>query len=172
MPRVLTVVGCKNAGKTRSIELLVPVLQSQKLAVGTLKHTEHDGFNWDVKGKDTYRHFEAGSDITGIFGTNTYAFNVNTESVGRIQLARLVGLFYRDMDLVLIEGLKTAPGLKIEICREGFTDRKLASVENILATYGDNIHKYEQPHYGFGQEAQLGEHIVANLNRLWEVPAE
>ncbi len=169
MPGVLNVVGCKNAGKTRTIELIVPVLKKLGLRVGTLKHTEHDGFNWDVKGKDTSRHSEAGSEVTGIFGTRSFAFNMNNADVGPGGVDDLIGTFYRGMDLIIIEGLKTDPSLKIEVCRSGFTDRKIAPPSELLATYGENLFGCALPHFDYGREPDLGRHIADNISRLRHV---
>jgi len=166
MPRILYVVGCKNSGKTRSIELVVPVLKRLGLKVGTLKHTEHDGFDWDVKGKDTYRHFESGSDITGIFGRRSFAFNFNDADVHRCSVDDLANVFYREMDLVIIEGLKTDRGLKIEVCRPEYTSEEIVSCDELLATYGANLFNYNLPHFDYGSELELGKFIVRNIDRL------
>ena len=169
MPRVLNIVGCKNSGKTRTVEVLVPVLQKLGLKIGTLKHTEHDGFNWDAKGKDTYRHFEAGSSVTGIFGKSSFAFNFNNDQLQLDGIDNLIRVFYGAMDLVLVEGLKTDPSSKIEVCRPDFTDRKVVPETELLATYGANLFGYKVPHFDYGQEAGLGKHIVENLEKLREV---
>lgn len=166
MPRILNVVGCKSAGKTRSIELMVPILKKLGLKVGTLKHTEHDGFNWDVKGKDTFRHSEAGSDVTGIFGTRSFAFNINDADINLRYVDDLVNVFYRGMDLVIIEGLKTDASLKIEVCRPGYTDGKVAPHNELLATYGANLFEYSLPHFNYGNELELGKFIIDNISRL------
>jgi molybdopterin-guanine dinucleotide biosynthesis protein B len=166
MPRILNVVGCKNTGKTRTIELIVPVLKKLGLRVGTLKHTEHGGFNWDVKGKDTFRHFEAGSEVTGIFGTHSFAFNINNADVNPGGVDDLINVFYRGMDLVIIEGLKSDASLKIEVCRSEYTDRKVSLPGELLATYGANLFDYGLPHFDYGSELDLGKYITDNISRL------
>jgi len=165
VPRILNVVGCKNSGKTRSIELIVPVLKKLGLQVGTLKHTEHDGFDWDVKGKDTYRHLKAGSDVTGIFGRRSFAFNFNDADINPCSVDDLIRIFYRELDLVIIEGLKTNKSLKIEVCRAGYTDRKITPCNELLATYGVNLFNYNLPHFNYGSEMELGKLIIDNINR-------
>ena len=166
MPTLLNIIGCKNAGKTRTIELLIPVFKKLGLKTGTLKHTEHDGFNWDVKGKDTNRHSEAGSEVTGIFGNNSFAFNFNTNNSITVEIDNLIKVFYNQLDIVLIEGLKTDHRLKIEVCRKGFTDRKLVNEKELIATYGDNIHNYQVHHFSYGEEMKLGEFIIKEYNHL------
>jgi len=172
MTRILNVVGCKNSGKTRTIELLVPVLHDLDLQVGTLKHTQHDGFNWDVKGKDTYRHYEAGSIITGIFGNSSFAFNLNRDGLVSPCVDDLVRVFYRDLDLVIIEGLKSDPGLKVEVCRPDYSDREVVPASEILATFGVSLFNRDVSHFDYGHERELGQHIANNLNRLRTVDSE
>ena len=166
MPRILNVVGCKNAGKTRSIEMMVPILKKLGLKVGTLKHTEHDRFNWDVSGKDTFRHLEAGSDVTGIFGSHSFAFNINDADLNPCSVDDLINVFYQGMDLVIIEGLKADASLKIEVCRPEYTDGKVAPESELLATYGANLFQYDLPHFNYGSEPELGKFIVDNISRL------
>ncbi|HUV29855.1 MAG TPA: molybdopterin-guanine dinucleotide biosynthesis protein B [Acidobacteriota bacterium] len=166
MTRILHVVGCKNSGKTRFAELIVPVLKALDIQVGTLKHTEHDRFNWDTEGKDTYRHMEAGSDVTGIIGTGSFAFNFNRADITPANMDDIIRLFYRHVDLVLVEGLKSNPGLKVEVCRPGYSDSGVVPASELLATYGTDLFGYALPHFDYGREQELGQHIADNLGRL------
>jgi len=166
VPRILHIVGCKNAGKTRAIEVLVPPLRQLGMAVGTLKYTEHDGFDWDVSGKDTYRHRQAGSDITGIFGRRCYAFADNRPKSRRILISQLIGTFYAEMDIVLVEGYRLDGARKLEVLRPSFTDHPVADPEQLLATYGERLFVYEVPHFEYGKESELARHIFAHLDDL------
>lgn len=166
MPHVLTIVGCKNAGKTRACELLVPLLRGLGLKIGTFKYTEHEGFDWDIEGKDTYRHRSSGSMVTGIFGQRISAFSLNDAILTPISIDEMIRVFYRDLDIVLIEGLRRATGLKIEICRPGFTNSPIVPPVDLLATYGANLFQYHLPHFEYGQEDGLAAHVIENLDRL------
>jgi molybdopterin-guanine dinucleotide biosynthesis protein B len=169
MPKILHVVGCKNAGKTRTIEVLAPPLKKLGLMVGTLKYTEHEGFHWDVPGKDTYRHYQAGSDITGIFGPRCWAFSDNRQEAGEIPLKQLISTFYGDAGIVLVEGYRLDSALKIEVLRPGFTDHPVAEQAQLLATYGQRLYMYEIPHFEYGAEIELARHIYDHLNDLWSI---
>jgi len=149
--------------------MLLPVLKELGIKAGSLKHTEHDGFNWDLKGKDTFRHFEAGSMITGIFGNNSFAFNFNDENLKPVKVNDLIHLFYNEMDLVLIEGLKKDPSLKIEVCRPDFSSNAVVPENELLATYGANLFGYKTPHFNYGRENNLGKYIADNMNLLREI---
>jgi len=169
MPKILHVVGCKNAGKTRAVELLLPPLKKLGLVVGTLKYTEHEGFHWDVPGKDTYRHSQAGSDIAGIFGRRCCAVSDNRQDAGGISLKRLISTFYGNVDIVLIEGYRLDSARKIEVFRPGFTDRPIAEQAELLATYGQRLYMYEIPHFAHGAEIELARHIYNHLNDLLSI---
>jgi molybdopterin-guanine dinucleotide biosynthesis protein B len=166
VPKILHIVGCKNAGKTRTIEMLLPPLKKLGLAVGTLKYTEHEGFHWDVPGKDTYRHTQAGSDITGIFGPRCWAFSDNRPDAGDVPLESLINAFYRNVDIVLVEGYRLDIARKIEVLRPGFTDRSVAEPSQLLATYGQRLYVYDIPHFEYGAEVGLARHIFEHLHDL------
>ncbi len=170
MPKILHIVGCKNAGKTRAVELLLPPLKKLGLVVGTLKYTEHDEFQWDVPGKDTYRHSQAGSEIVGIFGHSRCAISSIRQDAGGVSLKRLISTFYGDADIVLIEGYRLDEARKIEVLRPGFTDRPIADQAQLLATYGQRLYIYEIPHFEYGAEIELARYIYNHLNDLLAIP--
>jgi molybdopterin-guanine dinucleotide biosynthesis adapter protein len=166
MPRILNIVGCKNSGKTRAVEILVPRMQKLGLKVGTLKHTEHNKFQWDREGTDTYRHHTAGSEISGIFGRNSFAIDMNRPDLKEPRVDEIVELFYSDVDLVFVEGCKTHPSLKIEVCRPGYSHAPVVLQSELLATYGENLFGYDVIHFAYGQEDQIADYILTQLENL------
>jgi molybdopterin-guanine dinucleotide biosynthesis adapter protein len=166
MTRILNIIGCKNSGKTRTVEILVPRLQKLGLSVGTLKHTECNSFHWDREGTDTFRHHTAGSEISGIFGRNSFAVDMNRPGLKEPLVDEIVRLFYFDVDLVLVEGCKTHPSFKIEVCRPGYSHAPVVSPTELLATYGENLFGYDVFHFAYDQEDQMAEHILAHLDSL------
>jgi molybdopterin-guanine dinucleotide biosynthesis protein MobB len=166
MTRILNIVGCKNSGKTRTVEILVPRLQKLGLKVGTLKHTECNSFRWDREGTDTFRHHTAGSEISGIFGRNSFAVDMNRPDFKKPLVNEIVKLFYSDVDLVLVEGCKTHPSLKIEVCRPGYSHAPVVPSTELLAAYGENLFGYDVFYFPYGQEDQMAEYILAHLDSL------
>ena len=166
MLRILHIVGCKNAGKTRACEVLIGPLHRQGLTVGTLKYTEHDGFDWDRSGKDTFRHREAGSDVTGIFGLRAFAVQLQSGDCRIPPVDDLARIFYSALDLLLVEGYRRGPGLMLEVCRPGYSDRAVMPPENLLATYGVDLYPRGIPHFEYGAEDLLAAFITRNLERL------
>ncbi|MCP4718023.1 MAG: molybdopterin-guanine dinucleotide biosynthesis protein B, partial [Desulfobacteraceae bacterium] len=62
-PQILSIAGKSNSGKTTLLEKLIFELNSRGYKIGSVKHT-HDGFDFDKKGKDSWRHKKAGATAT------------------------------------------------------------------------------------------------------------
>jgi molybdopterin-guanine dinucleotide biosynthesis protein B len=114
-PILFGLAGWSGSGKTTIAEQLITLFSRQGLAVGTIKHAHHE-FDADVKGKDSWRHRQAGavnvivsSDIrTAQF---TEHANQSPPSLDEL-LARS-----QQLDIVLVEGFKREAVPKIEIWR-------------------------------------------------------
>ncbi|CAN5874268.1 molybdopterin-guanine dinucleotide biosynthesis protein B [soil metagenome] len=110
MPRVFGVTGWKNAGKTTLVERLVGEFVRRGWRVNTIKHAHHD-LDIDQPGRDSFRHRAAGATEVAVVGGHRYAIMREQEEPGLAEiLARLA-----PADLVLIEGYKREPHLKIEV---------------------------------------------------------
>ena len=73
MSKVINIVGDKsNVGKTFVMEGIIKELKRRGLSVATIKHDIH-GFDIDKKGKDTYKHREAGSETVIISSPKRFA---------------------------------------------------------------------------------------------------
>lgn len=114
-PRVFGIAGWKNSGKTGLAVRLVEEFTRRGYRISTIKHAHHD-FDIDKVGADSYRHRQAGAhEVTIVSGTR---FAIMHELRGEPEpafediLSRLA-----PCDLVLIEGYKREPILKIEARR-------------------------------------------------------
>lgn len=85
----IVIVGTSNSGKTTLIEYLISHLSKEGLKIGTIKHVHHSGFSIDVKGKDTWRHSEAGAKIV---------VSVAPREIAIIKKGRT---FYQELDEIL-----------------------------------------------------------------------
>ena len=110
--RVIFVSGFSNSGKTTLIELLVPRLRQRGLRVGTIKHA-HEGVEVDRPGKDSWRHRQAGACAVTLISPRQVASFVQTEE--ETQLTQMIEQVAQTVDLILVEGFKEVPGLKILI---------------------------------------------------------
>jgi molybdopterin-guanine dinucleotide biosynthesis protein A len=113
--RVWGVTGWKNTGKTGLTERLVAYLTAQGLSLSTIKHAHHDA-DVDRPGTDSFRHRAAGAREVILSTPRRWALMHEpadgTEPPLAAHLARL-----SPVDLVLVEGYKSAPHPKIETHR-------------------------------------------------------
>ncbi len=110
---VVAFVGRQNSGKTTLVVNLIEALAKRSLAVSSVKHHGHAGFEIDVPGKDSYRHHHAGTIATGILSPDQYAlmevkdFDDAHEAVALLPAS----------NLVLIEGFRASGFPTIELIR-------------------------------------------------------
>ena len=146
MIKIVSIVGHKNAGKTTLVAALAHEFNRQKRRVGTIKHASHP-LEVDRVGTDSWRHFHEGK-AEGVIVASPdlrVTFERRTDEAGPEELARR---YFSDMDVVIVEGFKTAPIPKIEVFRKEIAKVPLYnSAENKdhwLAVITDD-HKYSAP---------------------------
>ncbi len=110
--KILTVVGTKNTGKTTLVTMIVEELVKRGYKVGTIKHTHHD---FDLEGKDTWKHQDAGAKIVVGSGKSTF-FMVN-EELSLENILKIVSNI-ENPDYVVIEGFKSSNYAKISTTGE------------------------------------------------------
>lgn len=105
--KILGIAGTQNTGKTTLITLIVKELVNRGYKVGTIKHTHHD---FDLEGKDTWKHREAGAQI--VVGSGERTFIIINE---KMELEKIINkiTFLKDLDYLIIEGFKFAKYPKI-----------------------------------------------------------
>lgn len=113
--RLYGVTGWKNAGKTGLMERLVAEFCARGLRVSTVKHTHH-GVDLERPGTDTHRHRQAGAAEVLLASASRYAVLHELRDAPEPRLDDLLARLSR-VDLVLVEGFKSAPHPKIEAHR-------------------------------------------------------
>ncbi len=111
-PPVIHVVGLSNSGKTTLIERLIPRLRERGVRVGTLKHA-HDGFDLDLRGKDSWRHAQAGAEAVALISPARSAWLLRSER--ELSPAEVIEHFGDRIDLVLVEGFKREAELRLQL---------------------------------------------------------
>lgn len=114
MPPIVSIVGKSKSGKTTLIEKLVWELKSRGYQVATIKHAHHC-MTFDEKGKDSWRHIQAGSEATAVCSPDKFVL-VKPVAKG-ITLDEIASLFGEDYDIILTEGFKKGNAPKIEVHR-------------------------------------------------------
>jgi molybdopterin-guanine dinucleotide biosynthesis protein B len=113
--KILGLAGWSGAGKTTLLAKLIPDLAKRGLRVSTLKHAHH-GFDIDTPGKDSYIHREAGATEVMVASGRRWALMHELRDAPEPDATELVR-HMTPVDLLLIEGFKTAPHDKMEIFR-------------------------------------------------------
>ena len=147
MTRLVSIIGHKNAGKTTLVAALAHEFKRQKRRVGTIQRASHP-IDVDRPGTDSWRHFHEGN-ADGVVVASPdlrVSFERRMDAAGPEELARR---YFMDMDVVIVEGFKTAPIPKIEVYRREVAkaplfDAKAPNAEEWLAVVTDD-HRYVAP---------------------------
>jgi molybdopterin-guanine dinucleotide biosynthesis adapter protein len=155
-PKIVSIVGKSNSGKTTLLEKIVRTLAKKGYRIGTIKHGA-EGFEIDYPGKDSYRHFHAGSSFSMILSPDKIAV---VKRLGKpLSLHQAVRMFcddkYGRIDLVIAEGFKKGSQPKIEIVRKNVF-RKPIYPSNTIALVTDNKIKHcNIPQFGINAISEI-----------------
>jgi molybdopterin-guanine dinucleotide biosynthesis protein B len=109
---IIGIYGYQDAGKTKLVEQLVSALVKKGYGVSSIKHTPHDK-TIDCEGKDTWRHWKAGSDPV-VFSSGTETSIIKHSKTSADEIARMVIREYNP-DVLIIEGFKEGSFQKVAI---------------------------------------------------------
>ena len=143
---LVAIVGKSGSGKTTLIEKLIPELKCRGYRVGTIKHHHHTA-EIDHEGKDSWRHAQAGADTVVLTSSSKVAVVKAVSSEPTPEEVR--ALFFRDVDLILVEGYKTYPLPKIEIFRSAVHERPICTQDDhLIAIVSDSDVRVDVPYFG------------------------
>jgi len=106
--KVLGIVGRKDSGKTHLVVRLVGELRARGLVVSTVKHTHHHDIEFDVPGKDSWRHRQAGASEVLVASDRGWYLAHAADPAPNARPPDLQDLLGRlgPCDVVLVEGYK------------------------------------------------------------------
>jgi len=159
MPPVISVVGKSGSGKTTLIEKLIPELKKRGYRIGVIKHALH-GFSFDRKGKDSWRHKEAGADAVMVATQGKIAMvkDEPCESIDSLQP------YFQDLDLVITEGYKKENKPKIEVIRKLRGESSVCGKnDHLIGVVTDTGIDLNVPTFGFEDINGLADLIETNL---------
>jgi len=127
----LGLVGARNSGKTTLMVELVRRLNRAGLRVATTKHTSHH-HGFDTRGKDSYRHREAGAILTMAVSETEIGLFADPAALSADVLRSILRPLF---DIWLVEGDKSAKRPKLLLTR-GLKRLRGNVPSNIIATIG------------------------------------
>jgi molybdopterin-guanine dinucleotide biosynthesis protein B len=162
-PQIISIAGKSNSGKTTLLEKLIFELNSRGYKIGTVKHT-HDGFDFDKKGKDSWRHKRAGAAASLVI-TDTKIALVKEDTRSYIHKMQT---FLGDTDLILAEGFKKQPLKKIEIFRIDSDHKEPLCLEDpdLIAFVTDSEYRPQVPVFGLNDVQEIVSFIEKNYLTL------
>jgi molybdopterin-guanine dinucleotide biosynthesis protein B len=124
-PRLISIIGRKNAGKTTLTVALASEFVRRGKRVMTLKHGHHSA-NLDTTGTDSWRHYNEGKAERVLLAgpDGRVLFDRAPDLYDPVALARQ---YLADADVILVEGFKRAPVPKIEVWRREVSPTPLYS---------------------------------------------
>lgn len=155
---VVSIVGKSESGKTTLIERIIPELIREGWRVATIKHSRR-GFDIDRKGKDSWRHRQAGARMTVMASPEQVAV---IESTGRdLDIGELRDRYIHGVDIVLSEGFKGNQYPKIEVFRASLKRELLCSKEdNLIAVASDTPVDIDVPHFDLDDTEGIARLII------------
>jgi molybdopterin-guanine dinucleotide biosynthesis protein MobB len=133
-------VGRQNSGKTTLLEKVIAALAARAVCVATVKHHSHVGFEFDIEGKDSWRHRQAGSSYTVIAAPDQIASVQRVER--EVSLREVLDMMAFESavagtvpQIILVEGYRHGELPTIELFRAG----NLADEQRDLGTEGNEI---------------------------------
>jgi len=102
---IIAVVGSRQSGKTTTVEAMVRGLTEKGYRVATAKHIHEADFTIDTKGKDTWRHAQAGAKTILSVAPNELTIIKKVDTTG-YDLNALVEQCEKEADILILEGFR------------------------------------------------------------------
>ena len=113
---VIGISGFSGSGKTTLVESLIPLLGARGQRISVVKHAHHS-FNIDHKGKDTWRHREAGAFEVVVASDTRLALMREFEQPRTLTVHQMIAELDDSVDWVIVEGFKHSDLQKVEVWR-------------------------------------------------------
>lgn len=146
------IIGPKNSGKTTLIEQLIPRFISFGLRVATIKHTQHD-HTFDIPGKDSARHSQAGAGATLALSKTEMALFMNPSEEA---ITATIESMSKQFDLCLVEGDRESKRPKLLLTRNRSGATQLSD-DTIIATFGPQPASDKIEHFALDDIASLAD---------------
>ena len=109
---IIGIYGYPDAGKTNLVEQLIGSLVKKGYRVSSIKHTPHEK-TIDCEGKETWRHWKAGSDPV-VFSSKTETSIIKHSETSADEIAKMV-LRDHHPDVLIFQGFKDGSFQKVAV---------------------------------------------------------
>ncbi len=158
--KIYGVTGWKNNGKTGLMERLVREITARGFTVSTVKHAHHR-FDVDHKGKDSWRHREAGASEVLLASSSRIAVMQELRGAPEPPLEELLARL-SPVDLILVEGYKRDSHAKVEAHRDATGQALIAPQDpTIKAVASDVPLDIDRPVFDLNDTAAIADFILA-----------
>ena len=155
MPPIISIVGKSGSGKTTLLEKLIAELKKRGYKIGTIKHAPGK-FDIDEKGKDSWRHRQAGADTVVVASIGKIAMMKNEDHATLDDLEK----YFPDMDIIITEGFKKENKPKIEVFRAERHRKSLCPGDsNLIAFVTNTQQKLSVPTFGLEEIKELADFV-------------
>lgn len=113
---IIGIYGYQGSGKTKLVEQLVGALVKKGYRVSSIKHTPHEK-TVDHKGKDTWRHWKAGSDPV-VFSSSVETTIIKHSETSADEITKRILRDYAP-DVLIVEGFKDGSFPKVAVGEVG-----------------------------------------------------
>ncbi len=164
-PAIFGVTGWKNSGKTLLVAGLVSNLSDRGLRVSTIKHAHH-GFDVDKPGTDSFAHREAGAMEVALVSGNRWVLMHELRDQKEPSLDDILAKM-APCDLLIIEGFKKYPHLKIEATRsQTKRDRPIWPTDKTVVAIASDypVEDCDRELFDLNDIAALADFVLDQLN--------
>lgn len=131
--KVIAVVGHRKSGKTRLTAMLIKSLRERGYKVASAKHVHHADFSIDQRGKDSWKHGEAGANPNIIISPREVAVVWRGRNINSIE--DVLSLIRGEADFLILEGFYSL----VKQYREAVKIVLIKNVEEAAELNGDII---------------------------------
>ncbi|PLX87410.1 MAG: molybdopterin-guanine dinucleotide biosynthesis protein B [Desulfuromonas sp.] len=160
-PPAISFVARSGTGKTTLVTALISELKTRGYRVGAIKHDAHR-FEIDHPGKDSYRFTASGADSMLISSDSKLAFVRQHRQPPDI--GELIERYFKDVDLILVEGFKRVGLPKIEVYRQERNSSLLCRGEHhdpdLLAVATDIELQIDVPQFDLNNPAAIVDFLL------------
>lgn len=161
--KIMGFAGWSGSGKTTLIEKVIQALRARGLVVSLIKHGHHNA-EFDVPGKDSYRHRQAGCQEVLMSSGRRWALIHELRGAPEPRVEDLIARL-SPCDVVLVEGYKNAPFPKVEVHRPSVGKPLIyPGNSHVVAIATDVPVEAPMPRFDINDPAAVAEFVIEYLD--------